>query len=74
MEKGKLIKLIEDTFQIFSKEPQLIICDSKEALIIKDTHGDLDTTLNPIKLAEKKGLNLPFLGDYVDRGRSSWRT
>jgi len=67
LEKGKLIKVIEDAFQVFSKEPQLIICNPKEALIVGDTHGDLDTTLNAIKFAEREGLSLLFLAGRLCR-------
>lgn len=68
MERARIVELIEATREIFSKEPQLIRCHSGNFLIVGDTHGDLDTTMNAIKLAEKEELNLLFLGDYVDRG------
>ena len=61
-------RLIEESFQIFSREPQLIVQERGEFLIVGDTHGDADTTLNAFKEAERLGLNLLFLGDYVDRG------
>ncbi len=68
MEKGRLADLIDQAYQIFMKEPQLIERDSGELLTVGDTHGDLDTTINAIKFAEKRGIDLIFLGDYVDRG------
>jgi len=61
-------RLIEDSLEIFSREPQLIVREKGEFLIVGDTHGDADTTLNALRAAENLGLNLLFLGDYVDRG------
>lgn len=63
-----LIELIESTEPIFEKEPQLVIQDSGCFLVVGDTHGDEETTSNALKTAEKEGLKLLFLGDYVDRG------
>jgi len=68
IERSQMEKLIEQAFEVFSKEPQLIKHESGDFLIVGDTHGDLDTTLNAIKIAERENLNLLFLGDYVDRG------
>jgi len=68
LEKNRLEKLIDEAFQVFSREPQLLSIDLGEMLVVGDTHGDLDTTLNAIKFAEREGLCLLFLGDYVDRG------
>ena len=68
MERARIVELIERTRELFSKEPQLIRHSSGDFLIVGDTHGDFDTTMNAIKIAEKEGLNLLFLGDYVDRG------
>jgi len=68
LEKERLADLIDQAYQIFTKEPQLIEWESGELLVVGDTHGDLDTTVNAVKLAEKNGLDLIFLGDYVDRG------
>jgi len=68
MEQERIGELIEMARELFSKEPQLIRHSSGEFLIVGDTHGDLETTLNAIRFAEKEGLNLLFLGDYVDRG------
>ena len=56
-------RLIEESFEIFSREPQLIIQERGEFLIVGDTHGDADTTRNAFKEAESLGLNLLFLGD-----------
>jgi len=68
MEREKIAELIGKAFEAFSKEPQLIKRGKDDFLIVGDTHGDLDTTLNAIKIAEKENLSLLFLGDYVDRG------
>ena len=68
IERSRMEKLMEQAFEVFSKEPQLIRHESGDFLIVGDTHGDLDTTLNAIKIAERENLNLLFLGDYVDRG------
>lgn len=59
---------MERAREVFSREPQLIKHRDREFLVVGDTHGDLDTTLNAVKLAEGENLNLLFLGDYVDRG------
>ncbi|MCS7132117.1 MAG: metallophosphoesterase [Aigarchaeota archaeon] len=62
------MELIEKAREVFSREPQLIRHHAEDFFVVGDTHGDLDTTLEAIKFAEKEGLNLLFLGDYVDRG------
>lgn len=61
-------RLIEDSLEVFSREPQLIVREKGEFLAVGDTHGDADTTLSAFKVVEDLGLNLLFLGDYVDRG------
>jgi len=68
MSEPEIKSLIESAEPIFEKEPQLIIQDSGCFLVIGDTHGDEETTSNALKTAEKEGLKLLFLGDYVDRG------
>ena len=67
-DRSELKKLVDRAFEIFSKEPQLIRREEGEFLVVGDTHGDLETTLNAIKIAEEESLDLLFLGDYVDRG------
>jgi len=55
-DRGELKKLIDRAFEIFSKEPQLIRREEGEFLVVGDTHGDLETTLNAIKIAEEESL------------------
>ena len=54
-------RLIEDSLEIFSREPQLIVREKGEFLIVGDTHGDADTTLNAFRAAENLGLNLSLI-------------
>lgn len=68
MEKSRLINLIDSAYQVFSREPQLIELEAEGFLVVGDTHGDLGTTENAVRVTEREGLNLIFLGDYVDRG------
>ena len=65
---SELAQLIDNARRVFAKEPQLIKVEKKDLLIVGDTHGDADTTFNAFRVAEREGLNLLFLGDYVDRG------
>lgn len=67
-EKSVAAKIINRAYEIFAEEPQLIELEPDKYLIVGDTHGDLDTSLSAVRYAEKNGLNLIFLGDYVDRG------
>ncbi len=64
----RLKRLIDDVVEIFSKEPQLHRISEGRFLVVGDTHGDADTTVRAIRYAEREGLGLVFLGDYVDRG------
>ncbi|MCF8884293.1 MAG: metallophosphoesterase [Nitrososphaerota archaeon] len=68
MDRSSIVNILEAVEPIFEKEPQLIIGDIGDFLIVGDTHGDYETTLKALKYAEKEGLRLLFLGDYVDRG------
>ncbi|MBS3816262.1 MAG: metallophosphoesterase [Candidatus Thermoplasmatota archaeon] len=47
----------------------LIEKDWNEFIVVGDTHGDIEAAKVPVEMAEKKGLPIVFLGDYVDRGR-----
>lgn len=64
---SELMKLIEDAGEIFSKEPQLLR-RGDDFLLVGDIHGDFDSVAKAFEIAEKEGLDLIFLGDYVDRG------
>jgi diadenosine tetraphosphatase ApaH/serine/threonine PP2A family protein phosphatase len=68
LEKLRVAEIIDGAHHVFADEPQLIELDFDKYLIVGDTHGDLDTSLSAIRYAEKNGLGLIFLGDYVDRG------
>ena len=65
---GDLRKLTQEVHEILLSEPPLIRLESKEALIVGDTHGDLYSTLNAVRRSEEHHLPIVFLGDYVDRG------
>lgn len=68
MDSVEIKSLIESAEPIFEGEPQLIIQGFGGFLIVGDTHGDEESTTKALKIAEKEGLKLLFLGDYVDRG------
>jgi len=68
MSRIEIESLIESVEPIFESEPQLIIQSSGSFLVVGDTHGDEESTSNALKIADKEGLKLLFLGDYVDRG------
>lgn len=68
MERSRLVNLIDSAYRVFSREPQLIKLEGESFLVVGDTHGDLETSENAVKVAEREGLSLIFLGDYVDRG------
>ncbi|MCX8192442.1 MAG: metallophosphoesterase [Nitrososphaeria archaeon] len=68
MYEAEIKRLIESVEPLLEEAPQLILHNIGEFLIVGDTHGDLETTLRALKYAEKEGLKLVFLGDYVDRG------
>ncbi len=54
------------------KEPRIVRLPEKgKAVFIGDTHGDVETTEEVLNRYFKPGYTLVFLGDYVDRGRSS---
>ncbi|MEM0010994.1 MAG: metallophosphoesterase, partial [Candidatus Bathyarchaeia archaeon] len=68
MERSRISEIIFQAYKIFADEPQLIELSPGKYLVVGDTHGDLDTSLNAMRYAERNGLGLVFLGDYVDRG------
>lgn len=68
LEKSRVAEIISRACEVFAKEPQLIELGPGKYLVVGDTHGDLDTSLNAMRYAERNGLGLVFLGDYVDRG------
>ncbi len=61
-------KLLSKAEEIFSKEEQLLEINTEKAIIVGDTHGDLETTMKIIGNFLEKENTVIFLGDYVDRG------
>lgn len=59
---------MEHATAILAAEPPLIRLESRNTLLVGDTHGDLQSTVNAFRRAEELGASLIFLGDYVDRG------
>jgi len=55
----------QDLISILQKEKTLIRINTNDALIIGDTHGDVDTTVDALGYGADIYV---FLGDYVDRG------
>jgi len=55
----------QDLISILQKEKTLIRINTNDALIIGDTHGDVDTTVDALGYGSDIYV---FLGDYVDRG------
>jgi diadenosine tetraphosphatase ApaH/serine/threonine PP2A family protein phosphatase len=55
----------QDLISILQKEKTLIRINTNDALIVGDTHGDVDTTLDALGYEADVYV---FLGDYVDRG------
>ena len=68
MDVSNLARLIDEAREVFAREPQLLRRGEGVFLVVGDTHGDADTTIQALKLAERENLDLLFLGDYVDRG------
>lgn len=68
MDKTEIKNLIESSKPIFENEPQLVVQEIGSFLVVGDTHGDEESTSNALRIAEREGLKLLFLGDYVDRG------
>lgn len=68
----KFEDLVDQSSQIFEKEPRLIRLPSKgKAVFVGDTHGDLDASEKVIFHYLKSSYRIVFLGDYVDRGEDS---
>ncbi len=62
----------EEIRNCLKKEPRIIRLPEKgKAVFVGDTHGDVETTEEVLNRYFKPGYTLVFLGDYVDRGRSS---
>ena len=62
----------EEIRNCLKKEPRIIRLPEKgKAVFVGDTHGDVETTEEVLNRYFKPGYTFVFLGDYVDRGRSS---
>lgn len=59
-------RVVEDAISVLSLESSLLEIDARGAVIVGDTHGDLETSE---RVLERVGGGvIVFLGDYVDRG------
>lgn len=58
-------ELLEKAIDVLSKEPVIVNLEPKRALVVGDTHGDIESS---IKALENPADLFIFLGDYVDRG------
>lgn len=58
-------ELLEKAMEVLSREPVIVDLEPKRALIVGDTHGDLESSISALK---KPADVFVFLGDYVDRG------
>ncbi len=64
--------LFKEVLEMLEREPRLVHLPSRgKVVFVGDTHGDLDATQEVIRRYLKKNYRIAFLGDYVDRGRSS---
>ncbi|MHA1506904.1 MAG: metallophosphoesterase [Candidatus Asgardarchaeia archaeon] len=69
LEHNDLIEMNQDIKEIFSEEDMLLNLNFRRLIVVGDTHGDLNSTLNVTKkylMGEADAIL--FLGDYVDRG------
>jgi diadenosine tetraphosphatase ApaH/serine/threonine PP2A family protein phosphatase len=63
---GAVKKVVEEATPILSAESAVLEIEAKSAVVVGDTHGDLETTE---RVLERVGSGvIIFLGDYVDRG------
>ncbi|MGQ9478910.1 MAG: metallophosphoesterase [Thermoproteota archaeon] len=66
----EIIENCEKALEKLAEEPALLDFNCENVLIVGDLHGDLESCLKAIRLAEELGYSrIIFLGDYVDRGR-----
>lgn len=69
MDRDETIELCEDAGEKLRKEPVLLKLSGERTLVVGDLHGDLESCLNALRLAENlEDAKIVFLGDYVDRG------
>lgn len=65
--EGQLISLLEKAAYACD-EGTLVRRDWDQFLVVGDTHGNLNSTINALDISEILDLPIIFLGDYVDRG------
>ena len=66
MPSDRLLELLDEASSYLIRESQLVKIQSEnDALVVGDTHGDLQSTISSFNVNAKIRI---FLGDYVDRG------
>lgn len=69
LKTDRLLELLDEASSLLLKEKQLVklyVGNKDNVLVIGDTHGDFQSTLNSFRIKDIK-IRI-FLGDYVDRG------
>ncbi len=67
MPRAKLLHLLNDAYETFLGENQLLKVESDRVAFVGDTHGDFESTRSVVSKELGKSV-MVFLGDYVDRG------
>ncbi|HDN01886.1 MAG TPA: serine/threonine protein phosphatase [Candidatus Bathyarchaeota archaeon] len=65
--RAKLLHLLNDAYETFAHEDQLLKVEFDRVAFVGDTHGDLESTRSVVSKELEKSAMI-FLGDYVDRG------
>jgi len=63
--ENNMRELLERAIEVLSKEPVIVDLEPKKALVVGDTHGDIESSINALRNPVDIFI---FLGDYVDRG------
>ncbi len=67
MPRAELLQLLNDAYEMFAHEDQLLDVKFDRVAFVGDTHGDLESARSVV-LRELERSTIVFLGDYVDRG------